>query len=216
MQPEFWLECWQNNKLGFQLDAVHPLLVDALGKLNLQESQVFVPLCGKSPDLLYLARYFHVIGNELSEIACRDFFTEHKLAVSEQKIGEFNCFTTTNISVLQGDFFALSKADITDIRLVYDRAALIALPLDMRQRYAAHLSRLIEPGGKIVLIALEYPEHEKHGPPFSVPLTELSLLFPGAKIDVLAEQDLTGQGFARRRFNTSSLIETLYLITLPV
>ena len=61
-------------------------------------------------------------------------------------------------------------------------------------------------------LSLEYPQAEKAGPPFSVDEAEIRQLFDGAIIEKLASTDLTGEGFARRRFLTSSLIETSWLI----
>lgn len=215
MQPEFWLECWRNNALGFQLDAVHPLLVSALPQIDVAVDKVFVPLCGKSPDLLYLAQRYQVVGAELSDIACRDFFTEHQLDAVQHQSGSFTCFSWRHICLWQGDFFCLQPGQFDDFGLVYDRAALIALPGEMRQQYAQHLCTLAASGAQIILISLEYPQAEKQGPPFSVGEQELQSLFPHADIQLLAEQDLTGKGFARRRFATSYLSEKAYLIKLP-
>lgn len=201
--------------MGFQLDAVHPLLVLALRQLDVADDKVFVPLCGKSPDLLYLAQRFQVVGAELSDIACRDFFKDHQLDAVQYQSDSFTCFSWRNISLWQGDFFNLRPGQFDDISLVYDRAALIALPDEMRQQYAQHLCKLVAPGAQIILISLEYPETEKQGPPFSVSQQQLQHLFPRADIQLLAEQDLTGKGFAKRRFATSYLSEKAYLIKLP-
>ena len=53
-------------------------------------------------------------------------------------------------------------------RLVYDRAALIALPGAMRRQYAALMSRLVEAGGQVLLVTLEYQPEQQLQPPFSV------------------------------------------------
>lgn len=214
MEADFWLARWRNNELGFQLDAAHPLLVQCLPAVMDNCTSVLVPLCGKSPDMVYLSQYFSVLGAELSDIACRDFFNEQNLPHNLTDLGHFKMFVGANISLLQGDFFALEREQITHCQLVYDRAALIALPPLMRQQYAAKLNTLLPAGTRILLISLEYPEHEKQGPPFAVFYDELVKLFPSAKIELLAEMELTGKGFARRRFETSSLIEKAYCITL--
>lgn len=45
-----------------------------------QGSRVFVPLCGKSLDMIWLAQQGHeVIGVELSPVAVEDFFRENGL-----------------------------------------------------------------------------------------------------------------------------------------
>lgn len=210
MQQDFWLQCWQQNQLGWQQDEAHPLLRSAPADW-LSAGPVFVPLCGKSPDLLFLKQQAQVVGAELSDIACRDFFAEHQMPVVNSPSGEFSRYTATNITLWQGDFFALKPDQVAGCRRIYDRAALIALPAPMRQDYVKQLRALI-PSADMLLLSLEYPAEEKNGPPFSVPAEEISRLFGFAVVTLLQQRDLTGQGFARRRFNTSYLTETSWRI----
>ena len=69
MQPEFWHERWSSHRIGFHRDAPLPLLVTHWPALDLPaDSQVFVPLSGKSLDMVWLAEQGHrVLGVELSE-----------------------------------------------------------------------------------------------------------------------------------------------------
>lgn len=221
MQADFWHQCWQENKLGFQLDNPHPLLVQHLSNV-LQSTeplyqQIFLPLCGKSPDLFFCQQFLPVQGVELSAIACEAFFTEHELSFqhSQYKFAEdsvYNRFSHERICLWQGDFFALPNDFVQADTLIYDRAALIALPPRMRVDYANKLLAWLQLGAGLLLITLEYPEHEKVGPPFSVSEDELQTLLPGMKVKLLQSSDLTGQGFAKRRFATSSLVEKIYYI----
>lgn len=215
MDANFWHERWQNNELGFHLEDPHPLLQQCLGAVLPGKHKVLVPLCGKSPDLHYLAGYLPVVGAELSAIACNDFFAERSIPFEQWQAHEFVCYHSDTIRLWQGDFFALTPEQIVGCNLVYDRAALIALPPAMRAQYAAKLQQLLPSNSTILLISLEYPKHEKQGPPFSVTHTEIEQLFSGAEIECLARLDLTGKGFAKRRFTTTSLVETAYRITLP-
>ncbi len=214
MDAEFWLRCWQQDQLGWQLDDVHPLLCQApadwLGQ-GAVASPVFVPLCGKSTDLLFLAQNANVVGVELSGIACDDFFRENYLRVNKVPTDSFVCYQTENICVWQGDYFALTPAQLGACKRIYDRAAFIALPEPMRRRYVQQLKNLM-PQADMLLLSLEYPAGEKNGPPFSVPAAEIRQLFDFATITQLEQRDLTGQGFARRRFDTSQLIETCWRI----
>jgi thiopurine S-methyltransferase len=211
MEAEFWLNCWKNNHLGFQLEQPHPMLVAALPLLP-KVPKVFVPLCGKSPDLHFLAEHFMVVGSELSAIACHDFFAEAGLNVIQSAYPEHVLYSHKNLNLWQGDFFTLPQDAIEDISLIYDRAALIALPIELRKQYVQKL-RCYLPNATLLLISLEYPQAEKAGPPFSVNEAEIHQLFDGATIEKLTSTDLTGEGFARRRFLTSSLIETSWLIS---
>ncbi len=211
MDAEFWLNCWKNNHLGFQLDEPHPLLVAALPLLP-KVARVFVPLCGKSPDLQLLAQHYSVVGSELSAIACNDFFVDAGCEPAQVTVGEHVLFSHQQVVIWQGDFFTLPPEAVTDIELIYDRAALIALPRALRERYVQKL-RTSLPKATLLLISLEYPQDEKVGPPFSVSEAEIFQLFAGAKISKLSDVDLTGAGFARRRFLTSKLIESSWLIS---
>lgn len=210
MDAEFWLRCWQQNQLGWQLDAPHPLLQTAPdGWLTAQP--VFVPLCGKSPDLQYLAATAPVVGAELSELACKAFFSEQGFVPEIRSEADFMVYQHKNISLWQGDFFTLQPTQLMDCTRIYDRAALIALPAHMRKEYVRHLRRLI-PQADMLLLSLEYPSGEKQGPPFSVPAAEIHHLFDFATVQLWQQRDLTGQGFARRRFDTSQLIESCWRI----
>ena len=174
-------------------------------------SKVFVPLCGKSLDLHYLAQCYEVVGSELSSIACHDFFAEARVEPTQQFIGEHVLFAKAPISLWQGDFFSLPAEVLAGITLIYDRAALIALPTELRERYVKRLMTTL-PSATLLLISVEYPQSEKMGPPFSVSEDEIYRLYQGAHIEKLAETDLTGVGFARRRFATSRLLETSWFI----
>ena len=55
MNPDFWRERWENREIGFHRDAAHPYLTRFWPTLGIAPgSRVFVPLCGKSNDLLWL------------------------------------------------------------------------------------------------------------------------------------------------------------------
>jgi thiopurine S-methyltransferase len=210
MEADFWHQVWQQNQLGFQLAEAHPLLRARLSSLP-ASAAVLVPLCGKSPDLHLLAQHYRVVGAELSQIACSDFFAEAQMPVSPMDAGAFILWQSAQYQLWQGDFFELSAAAVQDCQLIYDRAALIALPAEMRRRYVQKLRQLL-PKASLLLISLEYPEHEKQGPPFAVSELEIADLFEFAEIELCAIRNLTGQGFARRKFETSQLVEKSWLI----
>lgn len=210
MDAAFWLTRWQNDELGWQLEQPHPLLQQAPAWW-LQGGPVLVPLCGKSPDLHFLAKTAPVVGAELSQRACEDFFAEAGLSPHSEDLPPFRRYQYDNLCLWQGDFFALTAAQVTSCQRIYDRAALIALPARMRQTYVNQLRTLL-PQAQLLLISLEYPPGEKQGPPFSVPDDEVRRLFSDCQIELLQELDLTGQGFARRRFATTVLTERSYLI----
>jgi thiopurine S-methyltransferase len=133
MNESFWHKCWERNSLGFHQETVHPFLEQYLLPLINEsgmktQQHVFVPLCGKSLDMVWLAEHMKVTGAELSEIACRDFFLEKGLDYRQENEPLFNRFSYDNVELWQGDFFKSTPQLITNIDWIYDRAALIALP----------------------------------------------------------------------------------------
>ncbi|HEV2614121.1 MAG TPA: thiopurine S-methyltransferase [Gammaproteobacteria bacterium] len=184
MSNNYWLEHWEQGITKFHRDSVNPLLEKYWPELNLAtNTTVLVPLCGKSLDMLWLAAQSHnVIGIELSPIACENFFTENKLGYKKEIKNKFTCYFNENIKLYCGDFFDLTTEIIPEILAVYDRAALIALPNDLRKQYAEHLIKLISPNGQILLLTHSSPGIIQ-GPPYSVSPQEIENLF-SARFDI--------------------------------
>jgi len=215
MDASFWHKCWERSSLGFHQEQVHPFLLEYFDKLiKPDDKHVFVPLCGKSLDMVWLAERLNVTGAELSEIACHDFFADKKLSYNKQCLGDFSVLSHDNLVLLQGDFFKLMPVDINSPDWIYDRAALIALPKKMQKSYANHLTSFIDKNTRLMLISLEFPEDELSGPPFPITQPQLKDFFPNCDVDLIASHELQDKRFAQRIFDVSYLIERLYIITL--
>lgn len=176
MEAEFWHERWANNQIGFHLSEVNPSLIKAWQHLTPPEQpRIFVPLCGKTTDLLFLAEQeLEVVGSEINPRAVGDFYTENKLhAESEELNSVLTRYKANEIEIILGDFFELDESHIGEINMIYDRAALIALPPEMRIRYAQKITSLLGPGMQMLLITLAYDQALKQGPPFSVTDSEV-------------------------------------------
>lgn len=214
MHSEFWHNCWQQQRIGFHQYDVHPLLPVLVSQLSWDHSKaVFAPLCGKSLDLWWLSQQGKVIGAELSELACQQFYQqqEQKFSVSAQ--GDFQHFSHQSVDIWQGDYFALKPEQLDEIGLIYDRAALIALPSQMRIDYVKQLKKLCTGPVSLLLLSLEYPQEEMSGPPFSVTEQEVRQLFDyAASVELVALRNLTGRPFAQRQFNVSKLVEKAFWI----
>jgi thiopurine S-methyltransferase len=178
MDKQYWTDKWEKNDTAFHLNAVNPLLKEYWPKLNVEKNaSILVPLCGKSLDLKWLNECGHrVIGVELSEIACKAFFIENNLPFDIQKRENFTCFYHHQIELYCGDFFELSKNILPMINAVYDRAALIAFPIEMKKQYTNHLFQLMENHSQILLIVYESPD-SVNGPPFSVSFNDVKQLY---------------------------------------
>lgn len=175
MNPDFWHQRWREGHIGFHQDAPTPLLLKHWYALQLPASaQVFVPLAGKSHDMAWLAAQGHrVLGVELSQAAVEAFFAEHGLQPQRHDSRHGIHYSAANIELICGDVFALDEAALAGCAAVFDRAALIALPAQMRQRYVDELYARLPAGCRGLLITLEYPQAQKAGPPFSVEEDEI-------------------------------------------
>ncbi|HID48915.1 MAG TPA: thiopurine S-methyltransferase [Chromatiales bacterium] len=193
MQPEFWRQRWRNNRIGFHLGQVNPYLVKYWPTLGLHAgSRVFVPLCGKSLDMLWLAEQgYEVVGVEISPIAVRAFFEENRLEPEITQQGAFEIWVVDQITILLGDFFELTPGQLGEVAAVYDRASLIALPADMRAGYVEHLHALC-PAVPRLLITLDYDQSRMAGPPFAVGDEEVRDLYAerGSLVRLAAEDVL--------------------------
>ena len=179
MNSKFWQQRWQEGRIGFHKSDVNPELIKYFSNIALPAgSQVLVPLCGKSVDMVWLAcAGYDVVGIELVESAVQAFFAEQNITPTITELT--SAADRSNLKRYQGqlagqtitlwaaDVFALSITDISDIDAVYDRAALIALPANMRANYSTHIVKLSNNAPQL-LITLNYDQSKKDGPPFSI------------------------------------------------
>jgi len=175
MESNFWHTRWQANKIGFHQSKYNSRLTAHWAKLQLPPgAQVFVPLCGKSLDMLWLHEQgYKVLGVELSDIACAAFFNENNLPYELSEEGCLQVFTGTHkaagIRLYAGDMFAMTPTQTAGVSAVYDRASLVAMPPNMRQDYVTKLAELLPGNTTGILISMNYDPSKMKGPPFSVP-----------------------------------------------
>lgn len=214
MDADFWHDKWRRGETGFNRPGANPLLTTWWHALEADPgSGVFVPLCGKSADMIWLRDQGHpVVGVELSRRAIDAFAEEQFLNLAWSADASFTVARGDGLTLLCGDYFDLRPADLAGNRLVYDRAALIALPEPMRRRYVSHLRELLPPGWRMLLVTLDYPQEERPGPPFSVSGDEVHRLFPGCAIELLHEEDVLAQNPKFAGQGASRLWERVYRI----
>ncbi len=217
MQRDFWIERWQRSETGFHKNEINQYLKDYWHKVRQKypDSAVFVPLCGKSLDMLWLKDQGHnVTGIELSKIAVVDFFSENKLEAEVTHHPKMVAHSSDKLNLLCGDFFDLNEQDLQKHHLVFDRAALIALPEEMRKSYVDHLCQVLPENCSILQVLLTYPQNEMDGPPFSVSEEELRNLYQDRfNIEKLQEFNIFAENPKFKQRGLTSLVESIFILS---
>lgn len=196
MDPDFWHQRWREGRIGFHQDRVTPLLERHWPSLDLPAgSRVFVPLAGKSLDLAWLASQGQrVLGVELSRLAIEQFFAEHGLTPETRDSTYGRHYRAGDVELICGDVFDIDAEVLADCTAVFDRAALIALPPELRRRYVDDVYAKLPVYCRGLLVTLEYPQHEKQGPPFSVQEDEVRSQYGRAwRVTTLERKDILAQ-----------------------
>lgn len=184
MEKDFWITAWKEGRTNFNQGHYNKKLLQYFPEFHPKAGQkVFVPLCGKSKDMVWLSEQnLEVFGIELYEQAVKEFYLENN--------------NPKNVTIKTGDFFEYHEKNVFDF--VYDRAALIALPEEMRKPYSQIVKASLKKGGLYLLIAIEYDQSERPGPPFSVPEAEIRALYEDEFEVTLKETEkpLPGDRFA--------------------
>lgn len=194
MDPNFWLARWENNHLGWHQEQAHPMLVKYLPQvIASNHAHIFLPLCGKTLDIGWLrSQGYNVAGAELSEIAVQQLFENADITPEVTDLGELKRYSADQVDVFVGDIFDLTSDLLGPVEAVFDRAALVALPDDMRIRYAQHIAAITQKAPQL-LISFEYDQNVMAGPPFSVPQAEITRLYEkNYDISLLTDEDVAG------------------------
>lgn len=219
MDCEFWIQRWRNQRPDWHLSVAHPSLVKFFPRFKLRPGDVaFVPLCGKSVDLAWLAdQGLQVIGNEISPIAIQDFFAGRQLQPTRSKMGKFICWQAQRYTIYEGDYFDLTAAQLSDVKFVHDRAAHIALPKEGergRKAYMKQMRRLLPAGAQTLLITFDYDQAAMPGPPFSMSYDEVIWHYAFDHIiECLAQEDVLHQEEKLRQRGLQQLTEWTFMMT---
>lgn len=218
MNPPYWHEKWQTNDIMFHKIGTHPLLI--ANSKYLLPGKVIVPLCGKSLDMMYLQQEGHdVVGFELSPIACEAFFSENNLRYEKITKGNIILYQSSRISIWCGDIFSLPDEAWKDFSGIYDRAAIVALPPDVRKKYSKLVIDQMKKNSSTfrsaLTICVEYTDETIEGPPFSVNEKEIKKLYGKAlkvkKISTTLDPHLSGRA---PRFQKVHVHEKVYVLEL--
>lgn len=194
MEPDFWRRRWENKETAWHESKANPVLVTHVHQLALAKARrIFLPLCGKTLDISWLlSRGYRVSGAELSQLAVEQLFMDLGVQPDIASAGELEQWSATDLDIFVGDIFALSKKALGSVDAVYDRAALVALPAELRSLYTAHLIALTNKVPQL-LVCYDYDQHLMDGPPFSVTGDEICRHYAKTyDIRLLASTDVSG------------------------
>ncbi|HZH48784.1 MAG TPA: thiopurine S-methyltransferase [Nitrospira sp.] len=194
MDASFWHQRWEKNEIAFHQTKANPLLVEYFHQLSLAKgNRIFVPLCGKTLDISWLlSNGYCVAGAELSQIAIEQLFMELGVQPAISGVGEVDQWSAKDIDIFVGDIFAVSRKILGPVDAVYDRAALVAFPEEMRNRYTAHLTEITDKAPQL-LITYDYDQNAMEGPPFSVSNEEVKRHYRvNYDVTLIASADVPG------------------------
>ncbi|HSL03485.1 MAG TPA: thiopurine S-methyltransferase [Nitrospiraceae bacterium] len=194
MDAGFWHQRWEKNEIAFHKSKTNPLLDKHFNELSLAKGRrIFVPLCGKTLDISWLlSKGYRVAAAELSQIAIEQLFMELGVQPETSPVGEVEQWSANNLDIFIGDIFALSRKVLGPVDGIYDRAALVAFPEEMRKRYTAHLAEIIGKAPQ-VLICYDYDQSLMEGPPFSVSNDEVKRHYAvNYDVTLIASTDVSG------------------------
>lgn len=218
MDSNFWHQRWATNQIGFHLGEVNKALLKYWPAIaSVKGQRIFVPLCGKTLDIVWLLQQgADVIAVELSEIAldelAADISNQLSLAIEKRSDGDKIIYEADKLTLICGDFFALSSEDVGSVDWSYDRAALVALPQEMRQQYSQHLC-FISDNAPQLLITLNYRQDEMAGPPFSLIEQEVRTLYRGNyQVELQESRELIDQEPKFKQRGVTSFKQDVYLL----
>ena len=215
MDVEFWKQRWVDDDIGWHNSDVNPTLVEHWSSLGLElGARVLVPLCGKSLDMAWLAEQgYRVVGVEVSSMAAEGFFRDRGFPYRERLEGAVRILEWDRVTIVVGDIFEVLPEYVGHIDAVYDRAATVALPVDVRTRYAKQLARLAGPSARGLLLTIAYPQAEMDGPPFSVSGDEIERLY-GERyaLKQISVEDVIGEKPVYRERGVSELLYQVHLL----
>ena len=198
MEHNFWHQRWQNKQIGFHLAEANPLLVRHFARLEVKQgARLFLPLCGKTLDIAWLLNQgYSIVGVELSQIAIDELFANLGMSPKIEMLGDVLHYSANtpeqSIDIFVGDIFAVTPSMLGKVDAVFDRAALVALPEEMRQHYAMQIMALSAHAPQL-LVCFVYDQSLQAGPPFSVDSTIVSSLY-GKFYDFTLLENVTVDG----------------------
>ncbi|XP_064639113.1 uncharacterized protein LOC135494778 isoform X2 [Lineus longissimus] len=181
---DYWLTRWDLGQISYHKTEVHPslkkhydLLLDGRSSLK-----ILVPLCGKSQDILWLYKQGHtVIGIEVGQKPCEDFFTENKISYTKERSdavdGDLYKSDDGRVQIYCCDIFRFSSEIKGVFDGFWDRGSYCAILPQDREKYCRLMASLAAPGFTALVEAAEYDSRIFAGPPQSLSVEDMQSLY---------------------------------------
>ena len=211
-----WHSHWTRKNPGFHEGQVNVYLEQFLPLFNLKAGDcIFMPLCGKAVDILWLSQQgYQIVGVELSEVAILSFFEESDLQFEKVQHPNFVIYQAQNITLYQGDLMHIQAQHLASCKLVYDRASIVAIESFNRKVYKHKMLEIIPEGTPMLMVTLDYDQNIMQGPPFSVPVTEITELYqPEYQLELLQTSEQVEERPRWRDLGLKSLLESALRLT---
>ncbi|KAK3735884.1 hypothetical protein RRG08_041071 [Elysia crispata] len=161
----YWTKRWENNQIAFHKTEVHRMLIKHQKMLssNGKPKNVFVPLCGKTLDLKWLAdQGIKTVGLDIALIALQQVFTESGLEWKETNVpllgadGKLLSSKDGELKLYCGDMMKFSEDIAGTFDAVWDRGCIVALERENLKRYVQIIKNILKPGGRILVELLQF------------------------------------------------------------
>ncbi|MEM8825033.1 MAG: thiopurine S-methyltransferase, partial [Pseudomonadota bacterium] len=204
---------WETGRIGFHQAKGNPLFIAHFPALvPAPGARLFLPLAGKTGDIHWLLdQGYRVVTAELNQLAVDQLFEELGATPEVIEGPASRLYSAPGLDAHVGDVFDLTPDALGPVDLVYDRAALVALPEAMRRDYAPHIARLSK-GVPQILVTFEYDQCLGDGPPFAVSADEVADLYAEAYVVELIERKAVPDGLPALP-NVTQMTEALWHLT---
>ncbi|GFR64455.1 thiopurine S-methyltransferase [Elysia marginata] len=189
-----WEAMWEQGYTPFHVPNVNKMLQKYISKLNPDGNlkKIFVPLCGKSVDMKWLAdQGFVTVGVEGVQQALDQFFLENGLDKTETNVtgmgpaGKLIQSKDGMIKLYCGDMMLFSTAFEGTFDAIWDRGSLVALNREDVPGYVKILKDLMHKSTHILVEVLQYDlqvmadldESQRPPPPHSMSGHQMKELF---------------------------------------
>ncbi|MDH5360672.1 MAG: thiopurine S-methyltransferase, partial [Gammaproteobacteria bacterium] len=126
----------------------------------------------------------------------------------------FTVYQHGDLTIYRGDIFQLTEQHLQGVDVVYDRAALVALPENLRKAYVQHLDTVLHEQQDMLLVAMEYKQSQMPGPPFAVLEPEVQALFSDKHdVHLLEQFDVLKVAPKFKERGLDELYESIYHIS---